>query len=128
MLQRLPQNSADAAGGADTTPVLEAHDLVKVYPNGGVTAVDHVSLSIDRGSYVSIMGPSGSGKSTLLNLLGGLDTPTSGEVRFRGTPYADFDSLDKLRSSHLGFVFQSFHLLPTLSVLENVQVPMFELP
>ncbi len=107
-------------------PILEAHELVKNYPNGNVTAVDGVSLSISQGSYVSIMGPSGSGKSTLLNLLGGLDEPTTGEVRFRGKPYSEFPSLDTLRSRHLGFVFQSFHLLPTLTALENVQIPMFE--
>lgn len=107
-------------------PILEAKQLVKKYPNGDVTAVDDVSLSIAEGAYVSIMGPSGSGKSTLLNLLGGLDEPTSGEVYFRGRPYSDFSSLDAIRSQHLGFVFQSFHLLPTLSALENVQIPMFE--
>ncbi|MEM9185295.1 MAG: ABC transporter ATP-binding protein [Planctomycetota bacterium] len=110
------------------TPIIEARDLHKTYPNGDVTAVDGVSLSIDAGSYVSIMGPSGSGKSTLLNLLGGLDEPTSGEVYFRGKAYSAFPSLDAIRSRHLGFVFQSFHLLPTLNALENVQIPMFESP
>lgn len=110
----------------NAAPILEARELVKNYPNGDVTAVDHVSLSIDVGSYVSIMGPSGSGKSTLLNLLGGLDEPTAGEVLFRSKPYADFSSLDTLRARHLGFVFQSFHLLPTLTAQENVQIPMFE--
>lgn len=107
-------------------PILEGRDLVKKYPNGDVTAVDGVSVAIEKGSYVSIMGPSGSGKSTLLNLIGGLDEPTSGQVYFRGQSYNDFPSLDTLRSRHLGFVFQSFHLLPTLSALENVQIPMFE--
>ena len=107
-------------------PILEARDLVKKYPNGEVTAVAGVTLAIDPGSYVSIMGPSGSGKSTLLNLLGGLDEPTSGEVYFRGEPYSSFSSFDVLRAKHLGFVFQSFHLLPTLTAQENVQIPMFE--
>lgn len=109
-------------------PILEGRELVKKYPNGDVTAVDNVSVSIEQGSYVSIMGPSGSGKSTLLNLIGGLDEPTSGQVFFRGQAYSEFPSLDTLRSRHLGFVFQSFHLLPTLSALENVQIPMFETP
>ncbi|MEN1681700.1 MAG: ABC transporter ATP-binding protein [Planctomycetota bacterium] len=99
---------------------------MKRYPDGDVTAVNGVTIDIAEGSYVSIMGRSGSGKSTLLNLLGGLDKPTSGEVLFRGRSYADFPSLDAVRSRHLGFVFQSFHLLPTLGALENVQVPMFE--
>ena len=110
------------------TPILEARDLVKNYPNGDVTAVNNVSLAIEQGSYVSIMGPSGSGKSTLLNVLGGLDEPTSGEVYFRGQAYSSFPSLDAIRSRHLGFVFQSFHLLPTLTAAENVQIPMFESP
>ncbi len=110
-------------GGA---PILEARNLVKRYPSGDVVAVDGVTLAIAPGSYVSIMGPSGSGKSTLLNLLGGLDEPTSGEVRFQGRAYHDFPSLDALRATHLGFVFQSFHLLPTLTAVENVQIPMFE--
>ncbi|TWT78572.1 Lipoprotein-releasing system ATP-binding protein LolD [Posidoniimonas polymericola] len=114
------------APAAPPAPILETRKLVKRYPNGDVLAVDNVSLSIEPGEYVSIMGPSGSGKSTLMNLLGGLDTPTSGEVLFQGKPYGAFGSLDALRAKHLGYVFQSFHLLPTLTALENVQVPMFE--
>jgi len=113
---------------ANGAPILEARDLVKNYPNGDVTAVNNVSVAIEAGSYVSIMGPSGSGKSTLLNLLGGLDEPTSGEVYFRGKAFSEFPSLDAIRSRHLGFVFQSFHLLPTLTAVENVQIPMFESP
>lgn len=111
---------------ANDVPILEARELVKRYPNGDVTAVDGVSLAITAGSYVSIMGPSGSGKSTLLNLIGGLDEPTSGEIFFLGKSYAEFPSFDALRARHLGFVFQSFHLLPTLTAQENVQIPMFE--
>jgi putative ABC transport system ATP-binding protein len=72
------------------------------------------------------MGPSGSGKSTLLNLLGALDLPTSGEVLFNGEPLSRRINLDQFRASTVGFVFQSFYLLPTLTALENVQVPMFE--
>ena len=71
------------------------------------------------------MGPSGCGKSTLLNLLGALDRPDSGEVFFEGVPLSRQPSLDRLRSRKVGFVFQSFHLLPMLTALENVQVPMF---
>jgi len=72
------------------------------------------------------MGPSGSGKSTLLNLLGALDEPTSGEIIFEGKPLRQQADLDRFRASTLGFVFQSFYLLPTLTALENVQIPMFE--
>ena len=79
------------------------------------------------GESVAITGPSGCGKTTLLHLLGGLDLPTSGTVEFEGRPLASID-LDAYRARRIGFVFQSFHLLPTLSALENVQVPMFEAP
>jgi putative ABC transport system ATP-binding protein len=100
--------------------------LCKLYPDGQVHAVEDVGISIRRGEYVAIMGPSGSGKSTLLNLLGALDTPTSGEVFFDGQPLSKVRSLDRLRAQKFGFVFQSFHLLPILTSVENVQVPMFE--
>ena len=72
------------------------------------------------------MGPSGSGKSTLLNLLGALDRPTSGDILFEGKSLAKLTDLDRFRASTLGFVFQSFYLLPTLTAFENVQIPMFE--
>jgi putative ABC transport system ATP-binding protein len=83
-----------------------------------------VDLSITSGEYLAISGPSGSGKSTLLQLLGGLDTPTSGEVLFRGENLGSAIDLDTYRSRNVGFIFQAFHLMPTLRVLENVQVPM----
>jgi ABC-type lipoprotein export system ATPase subunit len=106
-------------------PVLRAEALDKTYPDGEVHALRGVSLSIEAGESVAITGPSGCGKTTLLQLLGGLDRPSSGEVFFEGKPLAKLD-LDAFRALRLGFVFQSFHLLPTLSALENVQVPMFE--
>jgi len=105
--------------------ILSAEALVKTYPDGDVKAVQGISLSINGGEFVAITGPSGCGKSTLLHLLGGLDRPDGGEVFFRGEPLARMD-LDAFRARRLGFVFQSFHLVPTLSALENVQVPMFE--
>jgi len=108
--------------------LIETIDLVRQYRDGNVRAVDGVNLQIRRGEYLAIMGPSGSGKSTLLNLLGALDRPTSGEVRFEGRSLAHYPSLDALRSQRIGFVFQSFHLLPTLTAVQNVQVPMFEGP
>lgn len=106
--------------------VLRAEHVSRTYADGSVTALVDVSLDIRRGEYVAIMGPSGSGKSTLLNLLGALDRPTSGEVYFEGHPLSRLHDLDAFRSQKIGFVFQSFFLLPTLSAVENVQIPMFE--
>ena len=108
-----------------SVPVLEALGLERFYPDGNVHALRGVSLRVARGESVAITGPSGCGKSTLLHLLGGLDQPTTGEVRFEGTPLASLD-LDTYRARKVGFVFQSFYLLSTLTALENVQVPMFE--
>jgi putative ABC transport system ATP-binding protein len=110
---------------ASPTALLSAEHLRKVYPDGKVVALDDVSLAIAPGEHVAIMGPSGCGKSTLLNLLGALDRPDSGEVFFEGVPLSRERSLARIRSRKVGFVFQSFHLLPTLTALENVQVPMF---
>ena len=91
-----------------------------------VHALDHLSLEIPDGEYVSIMGPSGSGKSTLLNILGLLDTPTSGRYTLDGvnTSTMDDSQLAHVRQQKIGFVFQSFHLVPRLSALENVELPM----
>jgi len=108
--------------------VLRTENLTRTYPDGQVNALVDVSIEIDRGEHVAIMGPSGSGKSTLLNLLGALDRPTSGEVYFDGQPLSALRDLDRFRARQLGFVFQSFHLLPTLTAAENVQIPMFEGP
>jgi putative ABC transport system ATP-binding protein len=108
--------------------LLQAERLCKNYPDGHVNALVDVSLDIRAGEYIAVMGPSGSGKSTLLNLLGALDRPTSGAVLFEGQSLRRFGSLDQFRSQKIGFVFQAFHLVPTLTALENVQVPMFEGP
>jgi len=91
-----------------------------------VVALDHVSLAIDAGDMVSIIGPSGSGKSTLLNLMGGLDRPTSGTVSVDGEALVELsdDELAKVRRDKIGFVFQFFNLLPTLTCLENVGLPL----
>ncbi len=107
-------------------PLLQTKDLCKDYPDGQVQALIDVNMDLHRGEFVAIMGPSGSGKSTLLSLLGALDVPTSGEVLFEGKPLSTWGSLDLFRSRELGFVFQSFFLLPTLTALENIQIPMFE--
>jgi putative ABC transport system ATP-binding protein len=91
-----------------------------------VIALDAVDLEISRGEMVSIVGPSGSGKSTLLNLIGGLDRPTSGEIRIDGQAVAELadDDLTRLRRDKIGFIFQFFNLLPSLSCLENVALPL----
>jgi putative ABC transport system ATP-binding protein len=107
------------------SPLIRCEDLVRVYSDGDVHALRGVTLSVTEGESVAVTGPSGCGKSTLLHLLGGLDTPTSGRVEFEGRPL-DATDLDAYRARRIGFVFQSFYLLPTLTAAENVQVPMFE--
>lgn len=105
--------------------ILQAEKLCKTYPDGSVNALVDVDMTVEVGEYVAIMGPSGSGKSTLLSLLGTLDAPTSGRVLLEGKSTSEWGRLDRLRSRKIGFVFQSFYLLPTLTALENVQIPMF---
>jgi putative ABC transport system ATP-binding protein len=111
-----------------TTPAIVELDHVSKQFQGKrqVTALDDVSLVIPPGQMVSIIGPSGSGKSTLLNLVGGLDRPTSGEVRVDGEALAGLsdDRLTRVRRDKIGFIFQFFNLLPTLSCLENVGLPL----
>jgi ABC-type lipoprotein export system ATPase subunit len=109
-----------------TEYVLEAKGVTKNYDDGRIQALRGVDVQISAGEFVAISGPSGSGKSTLLQLLGGLDRPSTGEIRFRGTTLSNSFDLDNFRSQRIGFVFQAFHLLPTLQALENVQIPMFE--
>src|SRR5262245_65073876 len=108
--------------------LLSADGLRKTYPDGDVHALNGVSLAIDEGEYVAITGPSGCGKSTLLNMLGALDRPDRGDVYFRGEALSRLRDLNRFRARQIGFVFQSFFLLPSLTARENVQVPMFEGP
>src|SRR5438093_2566541 len=111
----------------DGAPALQTHELTKVYGEGetAVHALDGVSLRVERGEMVAVMGPSGSGKSTLLHLLGALDTPSSGEILLAGQRYDGLGDggLTKLRRDRIGFVFQFFNLLPSLSAEENVLLP-----
>ncbi|MDR3751901.1 MAG: ABC transporter ATP-binding protein [Terracidiphilus sp.] len=107
-----------------TSPLLEVRALTKSYDEGRIEALRGVDLSIAAGEYVAISGPSGSGKSTLLQLLGGLDTPTGGQVLFQNAALGTTLDLDSYRSRKVGFIFQAFYLLPTLRAVENVQVAM----
>ncbi|WP_422446535.1 ABC transporter ATP-binding protein [Thermoanaerobacterium sp. DL9XJH110] len=104
------------------------YNIYKIYKMGDteVRALDGVSLEIEKGEFVAIVGPSGSGKSTLMNILGCLDIPTSGEYFFEGKDVSklDDDQLARIRNRHIGFVFQNFNLLPKLTALENVELPM----
>jgi putative ABC transport system ATP-binding protein len=114
-------------GGAGP-PVVSARNLTKTYQLGEVAvhALRDVSFDIHRGEFVAIMGPSGSGKSTLMNMIGALDTPTSGTLAINGTDIAtlDRDQLADLRNRTLGFVFQQFNLLARTSALDNVKLPL----
>src|SRR3954465_13286249 len=108
--------------------MMELQDVTKVYQQGRRTvhAVRGVSMTVAPGEFVSIMGPSGSGKSTLMHLLGGLDTPTSGRALFGGKDLASMSDRERslLRRNRIGFVFQFFNLLPTLTAAENVALPL----
>jgi len=111
------------------TPAARIQDVTKEYHMDGETvrALRGVSLDVPQGDYVAIMGPSGSGKSTLLNLLGCLDRPTAGKI-FLGdenVTRSDDDRLSEIRASRIGFVFQSYNLIPQLTVLENIEVPLY---
>ena len=111
-----------------STPVIALVDVRKIYPllSGDVHALDGVSLTIEQGEFVAIMGPSGSGKSTLMNQIGCLDVPTSGTVRIEGQDIgklSDFD-LTALRRDSIGYIFQKFNLIPLLTAYENVEYPL----
>ncbi len=111
-----------------TMALLELRNVSKIYHLGGeeIRALDDVSLDLDQGEFVSIIGPSGSGKSTLMHILGCLDSPTRGNVVLAGTDIAQASAreLARVRNRTIGFVFQFFNLLPKLNVLQNVELPM----
>src|ERR1043165_3837450 len=110
------------------TPILTASSLSKYYLMGDVTvkALDNVSFGAEKGQFTAIMGPSGSGKSTLMHLLGGLDNPDSGEIVLDGQSLANLsdDQITVVRRQKIGFIFQFFNLLPTLTAAENVALPL----
>lgn len=108
-------------------PVFEAKGVRREFDGGRVPALRGVDFQIAEGEFVALVGPSGSGKTTLLNMLGLLDAPTNGSLRFRGQEMAEIADPSGFRAREIGFIFQAFHLLPTFTVIENVQVPMFGL-
>lgn len=109
--------------------VIELRDLTREYASraGVVRALDAISLSVQRGEWIAIMGPSGSGKSTLVNILGCLDQPTAGTVRIAGTDVHQLSrqELDRFRAEKIGFIFQQFHLIPYLTAVENIMLAQY---
>jgi ABC-type lipoprotein export system ATPase subunit len=106
--------------------VFEARGLKKDYDEGQVQALRGVDFRIEQGDFVAIIGPSGCGKSTLLQMLGALDRPSDGDLLYRGNSLPHHPDPAAYRAREIGFIFQAFHLLPTLTAAENVQIPMFE--
>jgi len=112
---------------ANAASLLEVKALTREFDEGHVKALRGVDFSISEGEFVAITGPSGCGKSTLLQLLGALDRPTSGTLLYRGKSVPDDPNPATYRAREIGFIFQAFHLLPTFTATENVQIPMFEI-
>lgn len=106
--------------------IVEITNLKRSYEDGKIKALDGVSLKIKKGEFVSIIGPSGSGKSTLLNMLGALDLPNDGIINVAGYDLTKTKDLNDFRSKKIGFIFQLHNLIPNLTVLENVEIPMYE--
>lgn len=123
-----PDHAADPAGGTPRPPLVQIRDLTKVYERGKqrIEVLHGIQLDIVDGDFIALMGPSGSGKTTLLNLIGGLDSPSSGELRVGGMAIDDLggDELAAWRAETVGFIFQSYNLMPVLSAQRNVELPL----
>jgi len=112
---------------ADNDIIVETRDVMKIYGDGEeIRALDEVNLKVRRGEFLSVMGPSGSGKSTLLYVLGALARPTSGQVLINGEDLSRVKDVDRFRNQTMGFIFQLHNLIPTMTALENVEVPLHE--
>lgn len=121
-----PQIALDAAPPTPLGYIFEARGLAKKYEDGQVQALRGVSFRVVQGEFLAVIGPSGCGKTTLLQMLGALDRPSKGTLLYRGNPIPDLHDPSSYRALEVGFIFQAFHLLPTFTALENVQIPMFE--
>ena len=106
--------------------IFEAKGVAKKFDDGQVQALRGVNFRVAQGEFLAVTGPSGCGKTTLLQMLGALDRPTKGTLLYRGNSIADLQDQSSYRALEIGFIFQAFHLLPTFTALENVQIPMFE--
>lgn len=104
---------------------VEMKNVYKSYENGNIKALNGIDLTIAEGEFVSIIGPSGSGKSTLLNMLGALDIPDSGNINVAGQDLTTSKKLNEFRAEKIGFIFQLHNLIPNISVVENIEIPMF---
>jgi putative ABC transport system ATP-binding protein len=111
----------------NNNPIIEVKNLVKSYSNEALNALNGVSFSIRKGEILSLMGPSGSGKSTLLNLLSTIDLPTAGDILIEGKKSTAYKPYDRFRAEYIGFVFQFHHLLSHLTLLENIELPMYSI-
>jgi putative ABC transport system ATP-binding protein len=105
--------------------IIEIHDLKKSYDDGTIKALNGLNLEVKDGEFLSIMGPSGSGKSTLLNMIGALDVADEGSISVAGIDLMKTQELSEFRSKEIGFVFQMHNLIPNLTILENVEIPMY---
>ena len=105
--------------------IVEIKDLYKSYEDGKIKALNGVNLTISDGEFVSIIGPSGSGKSTLLNMLGALDVPDSGTINVAGHDLTTSKKLNEFRAEKIGFIFQLHNLIPNISVVQNIEIPMY---
>lgn len=115
-----------AATSATSARVFDAIDIEKKFDDGQVQALRGVNFRVMQGEFLAITGPSGCGKTTLLQMLGALDRPTAGTLLYRGKSIPDLPDPSNFRAREIGFIFQAFHLLPTFTALENVQIPMLE--
>ena len=106
--------------------IIETKEVFKYYEGGHIAALNGVNIQVKKGEFCLIRGPSGSGKSTLLHLIGGLDSPSKGELFFAGRSFKQAFKEPKFRLYNIGFVFQAFYLWPTLNVLENVMLPLMD--
>jgi ABC-type lipoprotein export system ATPase subunit len=128
MTNTLPDAAAtlDGATAVCSGYIYEAVGIVKNFDDGHVQALRGVNFCVAQGEFLAVTGPSGCGKTTLLQILGALNRPTKGSLLYRGNSISDLRDQSSYRALEIGFIFQAFHLLPTFTALENVQIPMFE--